>query len=88
VNSSVINKNVVHLKVSFLAVFFVFKFYEAVLKGFSTPGIFDDFTRFDGTESREDYFQIIISSDRIEFADEENILGRGHVCIREIPNHF
>lgn len=87
-NSSFINQSTFHLKISFLTRLFCFKFNEGILKRFTSLPIFDDFASSNNTKSREYNFQISFLSNRIQLADEQYILRRLHVCIRNISDHL
>lgn len=77
-NSPIINENVVHFEISFLAllrldmnvieklpVSYRCKFDESILQRSLGSAISDDFTLFDLSALTEDHFQIIVSCDRI-----------------------
>ena len=42
----------------------------------------------DGAEAAEDDHEVVVGGDRIEFADEEHVLGRGRVGRRQVADHF
>jgi hypothetical protein len=88
VNSSVVNQNILHLEVCCLARCLILVFDECILETVACLLIPDDFTAQDFTEPAKNEFQVLIPSDRVQLADEQDVLGRFHFGKRQITHHL
>ncbi len=68
-----------HLEVRSLAVFFAGKLDESILKAVSCLLVSDDFAREDLAKPGENELQILVSSHRVELADEQDLFGRCNI---------
>ena len=87
-DSSVVDEDVVHLEVRPLTRLRTVELYKGVLETVSGLLVSDDFTALNLPEPGEDDLQILIRSHRVQFADEENVLRRSNLSIREISHHL
>ena len=74
--SSVIDHNVVHFDVGFLARINVVELNEAILQGLPGFPVSNHFHAFDEAEAGKYDLQILLLGDGIEFADEEDVFRR------------
>lgn len=85
-NTSVIDKHVVHLKVCVFARFLLLELNESILQRISTRFVSNDLTSFDHAEAAEDNLEIIIGGNGIELANEENVFWWSNISVGEISN--
>ena len=87
-DSSVVDEDVVHLEVSPLTGLRTVELYKGVLETVSGLLVSDHFTALNLPEPGENDLQVLISSDGVQFADEQNILRRSHISVGQISNHL
>jgi hypothetical protein len=76
---AVVDEDGVHFEVSAFGIFLLVELDEGVLEAVSGLGVFDDFATEDGTESAEDELEVLGACDRVELADEQDVLRGRHL---------
>lgn len=85
---SIIDCDIVHLQVSLFAGLGALELDEAVLQGLACLPISDHFDALYRSEAGEDELEVSLLGNRIELADEKDILGRLDAGIRKLTDHL
>jgi hypothetical protein len=88
VYSSIIDENSLHLEVGCLAGALVFELDESILQAVARLLVAYDFARENRTETTEDEFEVGVGSDRVEFANKQDVLGWFDLGEGEITHHL
>jgi hypothetical protein len=88
VDSPVINQDRIHLGVGFFAALLVFKLNKGVLQAVSCLLVPDHLAAQDVAKAAKDEFQVLVRSDGIQFADEENVFRRLDLGKRQVAHHL
>ena len=81
----IVDENVVHLQVGSLARCTVSKLDEPEAEAVHGDVVFDDLAANHFAELGEDQFKVLFFCDRMELADEENVLWRGFFLTFDVP---
>ena len=87
-DSSVVYERSVHLEVCLRTRFDFLELDERIIERVARLIIANDRAFLDSAEAREDQLEVFVLRDRVELADEEHILGRRQVGVRQIAKHL
>ncbi len=87
-DSPVINETVVHFEVGLFTGSDCHELDEAIAERASRLPVPDDLATLDLSEATEYGLQVLVSGDRVEFADEQHIVGRLDVRVRQVIEHL
>mmetsp|Transcript_146 Transcript_146/g.491 ORF Transcript_146/g.491 Transcript_146/m.491 type:complete len:258 (+) Transcript_146:279-1052(+) len=85
---AVVDEDAVHLFVCLFTGCLFLKLNEGVVQGVARHVVSDDFALHHFPEPRKNELEILVSSDRIEFADEQDVVWCLHLCIGQIAEHL
>lgn len=87
-NPPIVHKHILHLKIRLLRILPLIKLNERVLQTIPRSLVPDDLARHDRAEAREDELKVLVPRHRVEFAHEEDVLGRSDVGEGKVSDHF
>lgn len=87
-HATVVDEHVVHLLVGLHARRGGLELDERVVERVPGLVVADYLAGLDGPESREDQLEVLVGSYWVQLGDEQHLLGRLHVCVREVPGHL
>lgn len=76
----IVDQHTLHLEVRSLTVLLVGELDEGILQAVASFLVADDFAGKDLAKARKDELQILVSGDRVQLADEQDLLWRCHIC--------
>lgn len=85
-NTPVVNEHVIHFEIGRFAVLLILELNEGVAQRVARLAVSNYLATSDGPESREDKLEVFVGRDRVELANEQNVLGRLNIRVRNIAD--